>query len=169
MPPVVAQDIRDLRRWTGHGRRRLRRRLVFPVLSGLLARLRQQIERALDAGDHAGGDPRIPCRCVQLVMPQERLNDPDVAAALKQMGREAVAQRVQGNALLDRGFIRRLMEQAGWSSACPAAGRETASVLEPASCCRKQPALSTIAAIDRASPATASHYDPCGPWIARCG
>src|SRR6202795_5416138 len=55
---VVAEDIRDFQRWTGHSRGPLRRRLVFPVLPGLLARLRQQVERALDAGDHAGGDAR---------------------------------------------------------------------------------------------------------------
>ena len=47
---VVAEDIRNLQRWTGHDRRSLRRRLVLPALHGLLARLRQQIERARDAG-----------------------------------------------------------------------------------------------------------------------
>src|SRR5712691_1550109 len=34
----------------------LTRRRVFAALLGLLARLRQQVERALNAGDHAGGD-----------------------------------------------------------------------------------------------------------------
>ncbi len=35
--PVVAEDIRDLQRWTGHGRRRLRRRLAsFLLLLGFL-------------------------------------------------------------------------------------------------------------------------------------
>ena len=33
--PVVAEDIRDLQRWTGHGRRALRRRRAF-LLLGLL-------------------------------------------------------------------------------------------------------------------------------------
>ena len=37
--PVLAEDIRDLQRWTGHGRRRLRRRRVFPAPPGLLARV----------------------------------------------------------------------------------------------------------------------------------
>jgi hypothetical protein len=37
--PVVAEDIRNLQRWTGHDRRRLRRRRVSPALPGLLARL----------------------------------------------------------------------------------------------------------------------------------
>ena len=37
--PVVAEDIRNLQRWTGHRRRRLRRQRVFPALPGLFARL----------------------------------------------------------------------------------------------------------------------------------
>jgi hypothetical protein len=37
--PVVAKDIRDLQRGTGHGCRPLCRRRGFPVLPGLLARL----------------------------------------------------------------------------------------------------------------------------------
>src|SRR5882762_2707572 len=40
------------------GRGLLSRRLVLPVLLGLLTRLRQQVEWALDAGDYAGGDAR---------------------------------------------------------------------------------------------------------------
>src|SRR5476651_638587 len=56
---VVAEDIRDLQRLTGHGRGLLRWRLIFPALPGLLARLRQQVEGALDAGDDAGGDAGV--------------------------------------------------------------------------------------------------------------
>src|SRR3954447_11148384 len=94
----------------------LRRRLVFPALLfgflGLLARLRQKVERAFDAGDHAGSDARIARRGVQFVVTQERLDDSDISAALQQVGREAVAQRVQRHALLDPGFIGRLVEQS---------------------------------------------------------
>src|SRR6266481_3081536 len=61
---------------------------------GLLARLRQQIERAFDVGDHAGGDARVARRGVQFIVPQERLDDSDIGAAFEQVGREAVAQRV---------------------------------------------------------------------------
>src|SRR6266540_3947401 len=62
--PVVAEDIRDLQHWTGHDRRPLRRRLDRLVcrsalLGLLLAWLRQSVERALDIGDHAGGDARV--------------------------------------------------------------------------------------------------------------
>src|SRR3979411_1122340 len=114
----------------------LRRRLVFPALLfgflGLLAGLRQKVERAFDAGDHAGSDARIARRGVQFVVTQERLDDSDISAALQQVGREAVAQRVQRHALLDPGFIGRLVEQ----SAQLAGGHRLA---QPAA--RKQPAF----------------------------
>jgi hypothetical protein len=81
--PVVAQDIRDLQRWTSHRRGRLGgRRLGAGRLAvllrgfllwlfGLLVRLRQQIERARDVGDHAGGDPRVARRRLQFVVPEQ--------------------------------------------------------------------------------------------------
>src|SRR5271165_6157458 len=59
----------------------LRRRLVFPALPGLVARQRQQVERALDAGDHAGGDAGVARRGVELVVTQKRLNDSDIGPA----------------------------------------------------------------------------------------
>jgi hypothetical protein len=62
--PVVAEDIRDLQNWTGHSCQPLRRQLGFPAPPGLFARQRQQIKRALDAGDHAGGDARVARRGV---------------------------------------------------------------------------------------------------------
>jgi hypothetical protein len=61
---VVAENIRDLQRWTRHGCGLLRRRVLSPAPSGSLARLRQQVERALDAGDYAGGDTRVARRSV---------------------------------------------------------------------------------------------------------
>ena len=88
--PVVAQDIRDLQRWTGHGRRPLRRRLILPILLRSLARPRQPVERALDLGDHAGGDARVARRRIQFVVTQQRLDDSDISIVLEQMGREAV-------------------------------------------------------------------------------
>ena len=68
--PMVAEDIRDLHLWARHDRGSLRRRLFLPALPGLLARLRQQVERALDAGDHAGGDTGVARRRVQLGVAQ---------------------------------------------------------------------------------------------------
>jgi hypothetical protein len=49
----------------------------------LLARLRQQVERALDAGDHAGGDAGVARRRVQFVVPQQRLDDANIGATFK--------------------------------------------------------------------------------------
>src|SRR5882762_9492285 len=88
--PVVAEDIRDLQRWTRHSSQPFRRRLVLPALPGSFARLRQPVERALDAGDHAGGDTGIARRRVQFVVTQQRLDESDIGAILKQVGREAV-------------------------------------------------------------------------------
>ena len=54
--------------WDGGGAAGAMRR-VFPAL-GLLARLQQQVERAVDAGDHAGGDAGVARRRIELVMAQ---------------------------------------------------------------------------------------------------
>src|SRR6185312_12740189 len=110
--PWPREDIRDLQRRTGHRRRPLRRRLVFPALAGLLARLRQQVERALDGRDHAGGDAGVARGGVELLMTEQRLDDSDIGAALEQVGREAVAQWVQRHPLLDPGCVGGLVEQA---------------------------------------------------------
>src|ERR1700674_5904657 len=110
--PVVAEDIRDLQLWARHDRGWLRRRLVLPAFLGLLVRLRQQVERALDAGDHPGGNTGVARRRVQLVVTQKRLDFTNIGTVLEQVGREAVAQRVQRHALLDPGRVGRLMEQA---------------------------------------------------------
>jgi len=65
---VVAEDVRDLQGWTGHDRPPLRWWLVLPALLELLERPRQQVERALDDGDHAGGHAGVACRGVELVV-----------------------------------------------------------------------------------------------------
>src|SRR5271170_6218980 len=109
---VVVEDIRDLQHWARHDRGSLRRRLFLHALPGLLARLRQQVEGALDAGDHAGGDASVARRRVQFVVTQKRLDFANIGTALEQVGREAVAQRMQRHALPDPGRIGRLMEQA---------------------------------------------------------
>ena len=134
--PVVAEDIRDLQRWTGHGAVTPSAGLSCSSLWLSWASCGAATEgRAgfFDAGDHAGSDARI-ARCgVQFVVTQERLDDFDIGAALQQVGREAVAQRVQRHALLDPGFIGRLVETVG-SSWRSSGG--------PALAARKQPASS---------------------------
>jgi hypothetical protein len=68
---MAAENIRDLQRRAGHGRGALRRRRVFPAPLGLIARVRQQVEWALDGGDHAGGDAGVARRRVEFVMAQQ--------------------------------------------------------------------------------------------------
>ena len=53
----------------------------------------------------------IPRRRIELLVSQQRLDDSDISAAIEKMGREAVAQRMQGHALLDPGRIGCLMKQ----------------------------------------------------------
>ena len=105
--PVVAEDIRDLQPRTGQAAGAyaggcpcfLSCSSVGPSagLCAPLAWLRQHVEWALDVGDHAGRDAGIARRCIELVVPQERLDDPDIGAALKKMGGEAVAQHMQAS------------------------------------------------------------------------
>src|SRR5450755_7208 len=98
---VVAEDIRDLQGWTGHDRGLLRRRLAFPILPELLARLGQKIEGALNTGDHAGGDTGVARRRVQLVVTQQRLDNANISTAFEQMGGKGMSKRMQRYALFD--------------------------------------------------------------------
>jgi hypothetical protein len=88
---MVAEDIRDLQQWTGHGRYAVGWSLLPPLwLLGLLTRLRQPVERALDVGDEAGGDARVARGRVQFVVTQQCLDDSDISVVFEQVGREAV-------------------------------------------------------------------------------
>ena len=93
--PMVAEDIRDLQLWMGHCRGRLRRRLIFlavlPSFAGPLLCARQVVKRALDGGDHAGGDVGIARRGFWFRVTQQRLDSSDMGLAFEQMGGEAVA------------------------------------------------------------------------------
>src|SRR6516225_4166018 len=73
----------------------LRRRRLLGVSPGTLAaRHAQAIERALDLGDQPGRNAGVAGRRLQLLVSKQRLNHANVRAALKQMGREAVAKRM---------------------------------------------------------------------------
>src|SRR3984893_3838272 len=51
------------------------------------------------AADHLGGDLRV-ARCRrQIIVPEQDLDDPDIGSVLEKMRREAVAQRVERDAL----------------------------------------------------------------------
>ena len=60
---------------------------------------RQAIERALRRTDRMGRDLRVARRRRQIVVAEQDLNDPNVGLVLQEMGREAVAQRVQRHSL----------------------------------------------------------------------
>ena len=113
--PVVAQDIRDLQRWTGHCRGLRRRLRLLAVLRsfppGPLTRWPcQPVERALDGGNHAGGDVEIAYGRFQFLVTQEHLDLSDMRVVLEQVSGEAVAQGMQRHAFLDRRRVGRFME-----------------------------------------------------------
>src|ERR1700675_2833278 len=116
---VVAEDVRTLQSWTLHDPRPLRRRLTLATSSGpltwvlgrRLGKLPQLVERAHDAGDHAGRNTRVARRRLQLVVSEKRLDCTNIHPAIEQMRRKAVPQRVQVHRLLDPGRIRCLVEQ----------------------------------------------------------
>ena len=91
--PVGAEDIRDLKSWTGHVCRRLLRRRLGPR-----PQRRQAIEWAHDRADRVGcaqsarlrHDPRIERRRVELGVPQQNLNDANINVLLEQMRGKAV-------------------------------------------------------------------------------
>src|SRR5215831_6505536 len=90
----------------------VRRRSGPMPLPRPLVRAAKLRERALDGGDPICGHTCV-ARCrVQLGMPKQSLDQPDIGAAFEQMRGKAVAQRMQADALPDAGRVRRLMEQA---------------------------------------------------------
>ena len=69
--PVIAEDVRDLQRWTAHGFGVLPGRLA-PGLPARAAASAQIIERALHGRDHAGRHPRVARGGLQLVVTEQR-------------------------------------------------------------------------------------------------
>src|SRR6516225_3294296 len=92
---VIAENVRDFQSWSSHGRGLRRRRLLGVSPHTLAARPAQAIEWALDLGNYPGRNAGIAGRRLQLLVSEQRLNHANVRAALKQMGREAVAKRMQ--------------------------------------------------------------------------
>ena len=75
----------------------------------LAARRAQAIEQALDLGNHPGRNAGVAGRRLELVVSEQRLNQPNIGAALEEMGREAMTKRVQRERLTQprrfRGFL----------------------------------------------------------------
>src|SRR5208337_5343930 len=91
------------------GRSSRRRRLASP--SGRPGQHAQHVERALDGGDHAGGDARVACGRVEFFMTEKSLNNADISSTFEQMGRKTMAQRMQRHRLLDAGRVSRFVKQ----------------------------------------------------------
>src|SRR3977135_3849361 len=70
---MVAEDVRDLQRWTSHAGR-LRWRLSLP----LRHQRREPVERAHDLTDDVGGDMSVARRGVELGVAEQDLDDTDV-------------------------------------------------------------------------------------------
>src|SRR5258708_17833703 len=107
----VAEDVRDLQSWSSHGWRLWRRRLLTVSPRTPAARHAQAIDRALDLGNHSSRYTTVAGRRLEFVVSEQRLNQPDIRAALEQVGREAVAKRMQGDCLAQPCGSRGLLEQ----------------------------------------------------------
>src|ERR1700736_1587026 len=84
------------------------RGLVSGGRSGALLELaRNAIERAHDLPDGLGGDSRIERGGVELGVPQQDLDHPDIGVLLQKMRRKAVSQGVRGHLLADLGHLGR--------------------------------------------------------------
>src|ERR1700704_723674 len=68
-------------------------------------RQRDAVERAHDLLDRLGGDARVERRGVELGVPEQDLDHPDIDVLLEQMGGEAVPQRMHGYRLTDPGHL----------------------------------------------------------------
>src|SRR5271156_893259 len=90
---ATSSDGRDTRRASG-GR-----------FGALLEFARDAIERAHDLPDGLGGDTRIERCGVELGMPQQDLDHPDIGVLLQKMRRKAVTKGVRGYRLVDLGHL----------------------------------------------------------------
>src|SRR3954447_21320275 len=72
----------------------------------LSGHLQQEVERARHLADRADGDAGIKRGCVELLVPEQDLDDPDIGLLLQQMGGKAVPQCMTPNMLGDAGSCR---------------------------------------------------------------
>src|ERR1700756_400004 len=63
--------------------------------------LQQQVERARHLADRADGDAGVERGRVELLVPEQDLDDPDIGLLLQQMGGEAMRQCMTPNTLGD--------------------------------------------------------------------
>src|SRR3954453_18710694 len=94
---MIAEDIRDLQCRTRHARRALSGRLGSLDLAG------DMLQWAHHLADRLDGDAGIERRAIELGVPEQHLDHPDIDVLLEQVGGEAVPQGVQRYALVDLG------------------------------------------------------------------
>src|SRR5262245_40367280 len=82
---VIAEDLRDLQRWTTHVYRRLLRRVL------LGGERRELIERAQHIAQNLARDVRVACRRVEFGMAESHLDYADIDTLLQKVGGERVA------------------------------------------------------------------------------
>lgn len=86
------------------------RRTFLPLFA--FGRLAQIVQRAFHGRDHTRGNAGIARGRGQFGMAQERLYDPDIVTALKEVCRKAVPEGMQRNGLGDARGLRRLFEKS---------------------------------------------------------
>src|SRR5215468_2271066 len=69
--------------------------------------LQQEVERARHLADRADGDAGVERRRVELLVPEQHLDDPDIGLLLQEVGGKAVPQCMNTDALGDAGARRR--------------------------------------------------------------
>ena len=77
---VAAEDIRDLQRWTRHASRALSGRPAFGLIL-LRQQRREAVERTHDLTDGVGGDAGVERRGVELGVPKQDLDHPNMFIA----------------------------------------------------------------------------------------
>src|ERR1700675_1444049 len=84
-------------------------RIKSRALRGRLHRRGEMLERAGDLAECLEGDTGVERRRIELLVPEQHLDDADVGLVLEQMRGKAMPQRVQGYGLVDLGHLRRGM------------------------------------------------------------
>src|SRR5438477_3826223 len=77
----------------------------------LSGHLQQEVERARHLADRADGDAGIERGRLELLVPEQDLDDPNIGLLLQQMGGEAVPQCMNPNTLGDAGSCRSPADQ----------------------------------------------------------
>ncbi len=90
---VIAENIRDLQRWTGQGRAGLLDRLRLSL--GGWCRQREAVEWALDGAQDVGGHVRVAGGRFQFGMSKKHLDDSHAGPGLHEMGAEGMPERVR--------------------------------------------------------------------------